>query len=230
MTDSGDRRRIQDNMTPVMQQYHRIKKENRGSILFFRLGDFYEMFEDDAKEVSRILNLTLTKRHGIPMCGIPYHASHSYIGRLLKAGKKIAVCEQVSLPEKGKGIAERAVVEVITPGTVMEEDYLDDGRNNYLVALGSNSKSLSISYIDLSTADFFVSAWPYKNITGVLKKELLRLSPREIIVQESMFESEELAKIFGDLNDVVVNRYPDWSFDQKTSALMLKKTDECGKS
>ena len=110
--------------TPMMRQWKSLKREHRDSILFFRLGDFYEMFEDDAREVSGILNLTLTKRHGIPMCGIPYHASHGYIGRLLKAGKKIAVCEQISLPKDGKGIAERKVVEIITPGTVVEEDFL----------------------------------------------------------------------------------------------------------
>ncbi|MBI9100790.1 MAG: DNA mismatch repair protein MutS [Spirochaetales bacterium] len=210
-------------MTPVMQQYHRIKKANKGSVLFFRMGDFYEMFEDDAKEVSSILNLTLTKRHGIPMCGIPYHASRSYIGRLLKAGKKIAVCEQISLPENGRGIAERAVVEVITPGTVMDEDYLDKNRNNYLVSLGLSKKHLSISYIDLSTAEFYVSSWTVSQAVNVLKKELLRLSPKEIIVQESMLEIDDYGKVINDLNDVVINRYPDWSFDQKTSAVLLKK-------
>ena len=187
------------------------------------MGDFYEMFEEDAKEVSRILNLTLTKRHGIPMCGIPYHASHVYIGRLLKAGKKIAVCEQISLPQNGRGIAERAVVEVITPGTVMEEDFLEKGKNNYLVSIGLSKKSLSIAYIDLSTAEFFLSSWSFDDSIAALKKELLRLSPKEIIVQESMLEEGAYGKIFNDLSDIVINRYPDWSFDQKTSVVLLKK-------
>ncbi len=210
-------------MTPVMQQYNRIKKENKDAILFFRMGDFYEMFEEDAKEASSILNLTLTKRHGIPMCGIPYHASHSYIGRLIKAGKKIAVCEQISLPEKGRGIAERAVVEIITPGTVMDEDYLEKSQNNYLVAICLGKKNLCLSYIDLSTAEFFVSSWPEDQGVNILKKELLRLSPREIIVQESMVEKDDYGRVFSDLNDVVINRYPDWSFDHKTGSVLLKK-------
>src|SRR6056297_3237009 len=118
--------------SPMMRQYKRIKSQNSDAILFFRLGDFYEMFNRDAKEVSSLLNLTLTKRNGIPMWGIPYHASQGYIARLLKAGKKIALCEQISLPTGGKGIAERDIVEIITPGTVFDEDFLESKRNNYL--------------------------------------------------------------------------------------------------
>jgi len=181
------------------------------------------MFEDDAREVSGILNLTLTKRHGIPMCGIPYHASHGYIGRLLKAGKKIAVCEQISLPKDGKGIAERKVVEIITPGTVVEEDFLERDRNNYLLSLGKYRNFLSLAYIDLSTAEFTVAALENGTSRGDLKRELLRLSPREIIVQESLLEDKNCGAVLSELSDVVVNRYPDWSFDLKSSAELLKK-------
>lgn len=181
------------------------------------------MFEDDAREVSGILNLTLTKRHGIPMCGIPYHASHGYIGRLLKAGKKIAVCEQISLPKDAKGIAERKVVEIITPGTVVEEDFLERDRNNYLLSLGKYRNFLSLAYIDLSTAEFTVAALEDGNSRGDLKRELLRLSPREIIVQESLLEDKKCGAVIAELSDVVVNRYPDWSFDLKSSAELLKK-------
>jgi len=116
----------------MMRQYMSIKDKNKDSVLFFRMGDFYEMFKSDAIEVSRLLNLTLTKRHGIPMCGIPYHASQNYIGRLLKAGKKIAICEQISLPKDGKGIAVREVVEIITPGTVIDEDFLEKGMSIFI--------------------------------------------------------------------------------------------------
>ena len=108
-----------------MDQYAAIKNQYKDEILFFRLGDFYEMFNDEAVEVSRLLNLTLTSRNGQPMCGIPYHASKIYIARLLRLGKKIAVCEQLSLPENGKGLAERKVVEIITPGSTLDEDYLE---------------------------------------------------------------------------------------------------------
>ena len=121
-------------ITPMMTQYLQIKEQYRDAVLFFRLGDFYEMFNEDAVEVSRLLNLTLTHRAGNPMCGIPYHASKIYIARLLRAGKKIAICEQMSIPGPGKGLAERKVVEVITPGTVVEDDYLDRSANNYLAS------------------------------------------------------------------------------------------------
>ena len=112
-------------LTPLMAQYQSIKAQHAAEVLFFRLGDFYEMFDSDAEEVSRLLNLTLTHRAGHPMCGIPYHASRIYIARLLRLGKKIAVCEQLNLSENGKGLAERKVVEIITPGTAVEEDYLE---------------------------------------------------------------------------------------------------------
>ena len=111
--------------TPLMKQYYDIKNQYPGIILFFRLGDFYEMFDEQAREVSAILGLTLTQRHGIPMCGIPFHAATSYIGRLLKAGKKIGICEQISTSADNKSkLFERKVIRVITPGTVMEDDML----------------------------------------------------------------------------------------------------------
>jgi DNA mismatch repair protein MutS len=185
------------------------------------MGDFYEMFRSDAVEVSRLLNLTLTKRHGIPMCGIPYHASQNYIGRLLKAGKKIAICEQISLPKDGKGIAERDVVEIITPGTVIDENFLDQGANNYLAAIGRSGEFLSIAYIDLSTGEFLASKIPWKEKNEKLKRELMRISPKEIIVQESMFD-EEIDRIL-ESNRAVLNRYPDWNFDLDSSRLKLER-------
>ncbi|MFW5812077.1 MAG: DNA mismatch repair protein MutS, partial [Alkalispirochaetaceae bacterium] len=110
--------------TPMMLQYRRIKQEHSDAILFFRLGDFYEMFQRDAQEAARILGLTLTQRQGMPMCGVPYHAAQGYIARLIKAGRKVAICEQTGDPRASKGIVEREVIQVITPGTVSEEDYL----------------------------------------------------------------------------------------------------------
>src|SRR5215471_6286275 len=122
--------------SPMLDQYRRIKKEHEGNILFFRLGDFYEMFAEDAIEVSALLNLTLTSRNGLPMCGVPYHAAKSYIARLLKLGKKIAICEQLTPPGRQK-VIERDVVEIITPGTTVDEDFLDKGSSNYLSCLAS---------------------------------------------------------------------------------------------
>lgn len=186
------------------------------------MGDFYEMFLSDAKEASSILNLTLTKRHGVPMCGIPYHAAHGYIARLLKAGKKIAVCEQIKLPENGKGIAERGVVEVITPGTVVDEDFLEKNKNNYLFAAGIYKKHLSIAYTDLSTGEFFASKFPASQCTEIMKRELLRLSPGEVLIQQSLLEDNDaVARLFSEQNHLPVNRFPDWNFDIENSSRLL---------
>ncbi len=207
----------------MMRQYKRIKQSHTDSILFFRLGDFYEMFLTDAKEASSILNITLTKRHNIPMCGIPYHAAHGYIARLLKAGKKIALCEQIKLPEGGKGIAEREVVEVITPGTVVDEDFLEKDKNNYLLSAGIYKKHLSIAYTDLSTGEFFASKFPSSQCLEILKRELLRLSPGEVLIQQSMLEDNDaIARLFGEQDRLPVNRFPDWNFDIDNSARLLK--------
>ncbi len=205
-------------LTPMMRQYRKIKSLYPDAVLFYRLGDFYEMFEKDAKEVSRILNLTLTSRHGVPMCGIPYHASKNYIPRLLKAGKKIAVCEQTTLPSKGKGIVEREVVEVITPGTIINEDYLSSSSNNYLVVIGRYKAFISFAYIDLSTAEFAVTAIPYEDRMSQLKKELFRLNPSECIIQESLHEKDTDIKNLLDSNTALyINRYQDWYFDIDTA-------------
>ena len=208
----------------MMQQYKSIKKQHKEAILFFRLGDFYEMFLSDAKEASSILNLTLTKRHNIPMCGIPYHAAQGYISRLLKAGKKIAICEQTKMPEGGKGIAEREVVQIITPGTVIDEDFLEKDKNNYLFSAGVFRDKLSISYIDLSTGDFFASVFDSKNANSILRREILRLSPCEILIQQSLLEeNEDVAKLLDENRKLLVNRYPDWNFDIENSSDLLKK-------
>ena len=208
----------------MMRQYKRIKQSHTDSILFYRLGDFYEMFLSDAKEASSILNLTLTKRHNIPMCGIPYHAAHVYISRLLKAGKKIAICEQVKMPVGGKGIAEREVVEIITPGTVVDEDFLEKDKNNYLLAAGKYKNSLSIAYTDLSTGEFFASSFNDKDLLDVLKRELLRLSPGEVLIQQSLLEdSDSVARLLDEQSNLLVNRYPDWAFDIENSSNLLKQ-------
>jgi len=210
--------------SPLIEQYRRIKKDYRDDVLFFRLGDFYEMFSEDALEVSSLLNLTLTSRNGLPMCGIPYHAARSYIGRLLRLGKKIAICEQISEPGKGKGLVEREVVEVITPGTIVDEEYLDKGSSNYLAALASGAKALSFAYIDLSTGDFRTTLFPLEDALERLKRELERVQPRELIVQESLLEEwKELARSVLDRSALVVNRWADWLFDGQRSAERLQR-------
>ena len=207
--------------TPMMQQYRSIKNKHRDTILFFRLGDFYEMFEQDAAEASHLLDLTLTRRNGVPMCGIPYHASQGYISRLLKAGRKIAICEQTHIPKTG--LASREVVEVITPGTVVDENMLEAGVNNYLVCLARSGRTVSIAYVDLSTADFAASHFPYDRRHEGFKKELLGLSPRELLVQESLLsEDPQLDALLREHEGLVINRLPDWSFDQQNNIQLLK--------
>lgn len=205
-------------ITPMMLQYRRIKSQNRDAVLFYRLGDFYEMFESDAQEVSHILNITLTSRHGIPMCGIPYHASGNYIPRLLKAGKKIAICEQTSKPKKGKGIVDREVVEIITPGTVIEENYLNGNHNNYIVSIGRTGNFISLVFLDLSTAEFGATSIDFNERESKLKKELFSLSPSEVIIQESLLEEDPVTnRLIAEKPDLLINRYPDWKYDFESS-------------
>jgi DNA mismatch repair protein MutS len=216
--------------SPMLEQYRRIKKQQEGNILFFRLGDFYEMFAGDAVEVSALLNLTLTSRNGLPMCGVPYHAAKSYIARLLKLGKKIAICEQLTAPGKQK-VIEREVVEIITPGTTVDDDFLDKGSSNYLCCLASGAKSqssseaaheLSFSYIDLSTGEFFSTCFSSEG--QILRQELERLSIKELLVQESLLEEEkEIASAIYDRPSIVLNRWADWFFDPAQAKSRLEK-------
>ncbi len=210
----------------MMNQYLGIKEQYRDAVLFFRLGDFYEMFNEDALEVSRLLNLTLTHRGGSPMCGVPYHASRVYIARLLRAGKKIAICEQMTIPGPGKGLAERKVVEVLTPGTVVDEDYLDRSANNYLAALtyarSRGGVFLSFAYIDVSTGEFAVTSFPEDDSPSRVRKELGRVRPSEILLQLSLVEGNEaVAEALSEYPSVVQNKFPDWSVNAELARKRL---------
>jgi DNA mismatch repair protein MutS len=210
----------------MLDQYKRIKHEHQGEVLFFRLGDFYEMFFEDAVEVSALLNLTLTSRNGFPMCGIPYHAARSYIARLLRAGKKIAVCEQLSEP--GKGIIDRQVVEVITPGTTIDDDYLDKGSANYLACFAAAERGaprlFSFAYIDLSTGDFYATSMAREGAVESLRQELERLQIKELIIQESLLEEHPLlAAAVAERPGLLVNRWADWLFDWDRSRERLER-------
>ena len=201
--------------TPMFLQYAEHKRNHKDSVLFFRMGDFYEMFKSDALEVSRLLNLTLTQRQGIPMCGIPYHAAGNYIARLLKLGKKIAICEQIELPLNGKGLAKREVVEVVTPGTVVEDSYLEDHVNNYLAAVAGQPERPAFAYVDLSTGEFRATVLADAYPRDALRRELARTSPRELIIQESLLESDVFSFLIDE--DIVLDRMPDWVFDHTAS-------------
>jgi DNA mismatch repair protein MutS len=217
--------------SPMLVQYKSVKKEHKDAVLFFRLGDFYEMFADDAVEVSALLNLTLTSRNGLPMCGIPYHAARSYIARLLRCGKKIAVCEQTGEAAKGKTLIEREVVEIISPGTAIDEEFLDRGSANYLACIfgspnGPNGAAgaLAFAYIDLSTGEFRAASFPWKDACSRLRQELERLDIKEIVVEEALLrENAPLAHAIDETRGVVVNRWADWLFDAERSIERLHR-------
>ena len=200
-------------LTPMMIQYMGIKEKYKNEVVFFRLGDFYEMFNEDAVEVSRLLNLTLTHRASQPMCGIPYHAAKIYIARLLRFGKKIVICEQVGeIPKGGKGITERKVVEIITPGTAVEAEYLDGGRANYLAALCVVKGNAAFAFIDVTTSSFKATSWPASKMAENFGKELNRAGPRELLLPLSLKNNSDIQNVLSSYGNISVSYYPDWDF------------------
>src|SRR3954454_5876037 len=181
---------MSDPLTPMMQQYRRL----RGSIpadtlLLFRLGDFYELFFEDAKEASALLNVALTKRNTVPMCGMPYHAAQSYIAKLIKAGKRVAICDQTSEPQPGK-IVSRDITQIITAGTVSELNLLDAKRANYLGAAYLHEDIYGFAYADLTTGEFRLSQAPSRQ---GLVDELARVAPTELLISDT--QQDELPGI-----------------------------------
>ncbi|MBE5660596.1 DNA mismatch repair protein MutS [Staphylococcus sp. SS87] len=178
------------NVTPMMQQYLKIKSEYQDCLLFFRLGDFYEMFYEDAKEASRVLEITLTKRDAkkenpIPMCGVPYHSADSYIDTLVNNGYKVAICEQMEDPKQTKGMVRREVVRIVTPGTVMEQGGVDDKQNNYILSFVIKQPEIALSYCDVSTGELKVT---YFNDEATLLNEITTINPNEVVVNENLSE------------------------------------------
>lgn len=207
----------------MLDQYRQIKAQHRDEILFFRLGDFYEMFNEDALEASVILDLTLTKRQNQPMCGIPYHAAKTYIARLLKAGKKIAICEQKPAPGR-RGLMSREVIEVITPGTAVEDDYLEQGANNYLANICVLRGALCFAYLDVSTGEFKAYSVPCREKLPTeesLRAELYRLYPREMLVQQSLLDDPSLFRVLRE-SGAMLEPQPDWTYDQIHATEVLK--------
>lgn len=203
--------------SPLMLQYQQIKAAHKDEVLFFRLGDFYEMFDDEAVEISRLLNLTLTHRQGRPMCGIPHHAVKVYIARLLRQGKKIAICEQVGEVHKGKGLTERKVIEVITPGTAIDSAYLDGGANNFLAALVVSGIHAGLAYIDVTTAEFYATSWLVTDMEEQLPKELGRAHPRELLLPDALRDNRTVQTTLLQYPALAVSYYPDWHFESALS-------------
>src|SRR5574344_348022 len=201
-----------DSETPLIVQYQPIKDQHKNEVLFFRLGDFYEMFNDDAVEVSRLLNLTLTHRAEMPMCGIPYHAAKIYIARLLRLGKKVAICEQIGEIAHGKGLTERKVIETITPGTAVESEYLEGGINNFLSSLFISHGQAGIAFIDVTTGEFRATSFASSDLAENFRKELGRFNPRELLLPESLRDNADVREVLSSLSNTSVSWYQDWNF------------------
>jgi len=206
---------MRQDVTPVRQQYLRIKRKYPEVIVFFRLGDFYETFDEDAKLTSRELDIVLTSRemgkgHRVPLAGIPYHALDNYLARLINRGYKVAICEQVTKPGETRGLVQRDVVRVVTPGTVVEPSLLDSKTNNYLVSLALGEEGVGIAYVDITTSEFAVTQVPSSRATA----ELERLKPSEIVTASSA----ELSPL---VLTVPVTRLDDYLFELEVARQTL---------
>jgi len=199
-----------EELTPMMRQYRRIKAElPEGVILLFRLGDFYEMFFDDAREAAPVLGVALTHRAGSPMCGVPYHALDAYLAKLIRAGKKAAICDQMEDPAQAKGIVRREVTRVVTPGTVTEDEILDAARNNYLAALYAG-KGLGLALLDLSTGAFTVEAVAD---AATLSEHLKRYAPSECLIGREQRADPRLTELLAEGAAGAVTEIDDWTLE-----------------
>jgi DNA mismatch repair protein MutS len=206
---------MSDALTPMMAQYRKIRSRlPANTILFFRLGDFYEMFFEDAKEASQILDIALTKRQTVPMCGVPYHAVDSYLAKLIRAGKKVAICDQVEDPAVAKGIVRREVTSVVTPGTVMQETILASELNNYLGGLYRAGATFGLAMLDISTGAFWVEEAADVN---VLADNLRRYTPRELAIAAGQAEDGAIKSAAGRLPSAVVTACEDWVFNYEVA-------------
>lgn len=214
-------------LTPMMQQYQTVKNAHPDQILFFRLGDFYEMFLDDAILVSKELELTLTKRStagdGIPMCGVPYHAAESYINKLVNKGYKVAICEQIGDP-KAKGLTKREVIKIITPGTVMNESALTSSKNNYIALIYEENHTIYLAGADISTGECFYSIYDGPDRCQLLFDELYRLMMPELLLIKPFSYERELKNFLSlRLNNCLVNELTE--ITSQIEDLMLQHFD-----
>ena len=232
--------------TPLMQQYHAVKKQHPGALLLFRLGDFYELFYDDAVVASRILQITLTARNkekgqAVPMCGVPYHAAENYISRLIRAGHKVAICEQMEEPGPGKKLVRREVIRVLTPGTASGTGLVDARENNFLAAVARSmgagaaasvggrpsgrgvELTIGLAYVDLSTGEFRATEFGGEKAEGRLRDELGILRPREILLPRpaTLFPVTAPAELDG--LGAVETRLDDWIFERNHAARLLEE-------
>ena len=213
----------EQDLTPMMRQYHAVKQETPDALLLFRLGDFYELFFDDAVTASRELEITLTARNKerdnpVPMCGVPYHAADGYIARLLRKGYKVAICDQIEAPQKGVKLVKREVTRVITPGTVTDTNVLSPGENNFLLAVVDGGEDLGCAFLDISTGELRASQFVGPDRWGRLRLDVEHFSPREVLFPERM-----KVGINGFDNGITKTAIDDWLFDVDYASRVLRE-------
>ena len=214
--------------SPMMQRYLETKEEYKDCILFYRLGDFYEMFFADAITASRELELTLTgkdcgQEERAPMCGVPHHAAEIYVSRLINKGYKVAICEQLEDPKKAKGIVKRGVIRVVTPGTLVDSNMLEERKNNYIMAIYKSGIYFGISICDISTGEFYASEIKDNDNFSMLLDEIARYTPSELVVNQMMGDSkEEIAKIKERFENVYITKFNDKFFKSDLNSLNLR--------
>jgi len=225
-------------LSPMMTQYFEIKKEYPDTLLFFRLGDFYEMFFEDAKTASKELEITLTGRdcgqaERAPMCGVPYHSAESYITRLIKKGYKVAICEQITDPKESKGIVQRAVVRIVTPGTFSDINSLDEKSNNYLASAYISDNGGGVTFLDISTGYVFGTQFTEKNFLELLSSEIIKYAPSEVILNSRALMEKNFIKAlkerisanieimedelysFSKIDEILDNKFAVWNDNKK---------------
>lgn len=208
-------------LTPMMEQYMQIKEEYKYCLLFYRLGDFYELFYDDAVIASKELELTLTGKNcgqeeRAPMCGVPFHSADGYIAKLVEKGYKVAICEQTEDPKKAVGIVKREVIRIVTPGTVLDTNILDESKNNYIMCIYKNSDGYGVASCDVSTGEFQVTAIP-SDLDNKVIDEIARFNPSEIICNKEVEIGEQVSRVF----DIKLNEYNQWAFDYQNANICL---------
>ncbi len=212
-------------LSPMMEQYFDIKEQNSDSILFFRVGDFYEMFFDDAKTASEALDITLTGKdcgmeERAPMCGVPYHSCEAYIARLIEKGYKVAICEQTQNPAEAKGLVRREVIRTITPGTVIEDIMLEEGRNNYLASVVVCDNGAAVCFTDASTGECYASTLPADELQKNIIGEISRFRPRELLI------SQNLLKKFKDLSHFINTLFTGLVTEKEDEYFLYQKAEE----
>ncbi|MFC1498938.1 DNA mismatch repair protein MutS, partial [Verrucomicrobiota bacterium] len=204
-----------ESVTPMMRQYRRIKSElSPDIILFFRLGDFYEMFFEDAQKAAPLLDVALTKRNKVPMCGVPHHALETYLAKLIKAGQKVAVCDQVEDASASKGIVRREVTRVITAGTVTESNILESDQHNFLAGICRAGDMFGFVLLDLSTGLFQGEEMATPE---AVRDSLKRFVPTECLVPSAMADDPVLKAIFDSPSSVPVSACEDWTFEYESA-------------